>query len=188
MALSKGMRSLIGDAVTWSGVALIGAGSLIYYDEVKALSADYLGVQFPFARASTEEASSLPAAAGTTGAVELKAQANGHYYTRADINGRSIDVMIDTGATVVALTFEDAERAGLFLKPSDFTHAAATANGTARVAPVVLERVSVGNITLRNVQAVVAERGSLTVTLLGMSFLSRLQRVDLRSGVLQMRN
>ena len=79
--------------------------------------------------------------------------------------------MVDTGATMVALTYEDAERAGIRLKPSDFTRGVSTANGVTRVAPVTLERVSIGDITVRNVAASVSERGRLQTTLLGMSFL-----------------
>jgi aspartyl protease family protein len=92
--------------------------------------------------------------------------------------------MVDTGATMVALTYEDAERAGIHLKASDFTRSVSTANGVTRVAPVTIERVSVGDIMVRNVAASVSERGRLSTTLLGMSFLSRLERVDMRSGIL----
>ena len=92
--------------------------------------------------------------------------------------------MVDTGATMIALTYEDAERAGLSLKNSDFTQAVTTANGVARVAPVTLDRVSIGDITVRNVPAAVAERGRLKTSLLGMTFLSRLSRFDMRSGIL----
>ena len=56
-----------------------------------------------------------------------------------------------------------------------------TANGVARVAPVTLDRVSIGDITVRNVPASVSERGVLGTTLLGMSFLGRLSRVDMRA-------
>lgn len=83
---------------------------------------------------------------------------------------------------MVALTYEDAERAGLRLKPSDFTASVSTANGTAAVAPVTLDRVSIGRITVRDVRAAVCERGRLEKTLLGMSFLSRLDRVDISAG------
>jgi aspartyl protease family protein len=92
--------------------------------------------------------------------------------------------MVDTGASMVALTYEDAERAGVRLKPSDFTQSVSTANGMARFALVRLDRVTIGNITVRDVKAGVAERGRLSITLLGMSFLSRLERVDMRSGTL----
>ena len=94
--------------------------------------------------------------------------------------------MIDTGATMVALSYEDAEAAGFRLSDSDFTRAVSTANGVARVAPVTLDRVSIGNITVRDVPAAVAERGRLKTSLLGMSFLGRLSRFDMRSGRLVM--
>ena len=92
--------------------------------------------------------------------------------------------MVDTGASIVALTFEDAERAGLYIRDSDYTHRVNTANGLARIAPVTLDRVAIGEIMVRNVPAAVSEPGKLTTSLLGMSFLSRLQRVDMRRGVL----
>jgi aspartyl protease family protein len=112
------------------------------------------------------------------------AGSQGHYFATLDINGRPVDVMVDTGATMVALTHEDARKAGLHLRPSDFTQTVQTANGEARFAPVVLDRVSIGNITVRDVSAAVAEPGRLKVTLLGMSFLGRLQRVDMRPGMM----
>ena len=116
--------------------------------------------------------------------VEIRAGAYGHHYASIEINGRSIDAMVDTGASIVALSWEDAERAGLYIRDSDYTQRVNTANGLARIAPVMLDRVSIGDITVRNVPAAVSEPGRLNVSLLGMSFLSRLQRVDMRSGIL----
>jgi aspartyl protease family protein len=84
----------------------------------------------------------------------------------------------------VALTAEDAEAAGIFVTDKDFTHRIQTANGTARVAPVTLDRVSIGDITVREVRGVVSEAGAMTVSLLGMTFLNELDRVDMRSGKL----
>jgi aspartyl protease family protein len=66
----------------------------------------------------------------------------------------------------------------------DFTQMVRTANGVARVAPVTLDRVSIGDITVRNVPASVSERGMLGTTLLGMSFLKRPSSVDMRGGTL----
>ena len=83
--------------------------------------------------------------------------------------------MVDTGASQVALTFEDASRAGIYVRDRDFTQQVRTANGVARVAPVTLDRVSIGDITVRDVPASVSERGMLGTTLLGMSFLKRLE-------------
>ena len=66
----------------------------------------------------------------------------------------------------------------------DGVNGVSTANGAAKVAPVTLDRVSIGDITVRNVPAAVSEPGKLGTSLLGMSFLGRLQQIDIRSGVL----
>ena len=116
--------------------------------------------------------------------MELRAGAYGHTHAGAEINGRPVNVMVDTGASMVALTYEDARAVGLYVRDSDFTHRVSTANGYGRVAPVTIDRVSIGDITVRNVPGAVMEPGKLGTTLLGMSFLGRLQRVDMRSGML----
>jgi aspartyl protease family protein len=118
------------------------------------------------------------------GSVSIPAGDYGHFRTEAEINGRSIDVMVDTGASLVALTQEEAIRLGIYVRPDVFTHTAKTANGTARVAPVTISRITIGDITVRNVPAVVSERGKSDQTLLGMSFLGRLSRVEMRGGTL----
>ncbi len=61
--------------------------------------------------------------------------------------------MVDTGASLVALTYEDADRLGIYRQSLDFTYTAKTANGIARVAPVTISRISIGDITVRNVPA-----------------------------------
>ena len=136
----------------------------------------------PQSAAEPQPTASPAAASLANGREVLDAHADGHYYARAEINGRPLNVMVDTGASMVALTYEDAERAGLRLRPSDFTARVGTANGIAAVAPVTLDRVTIGRITVRNVEAAVTERGRMDKTLLGMSFLSRLDRVDISSG------
>ncbi|WP_409560058.1 TIGR02281 family clan AA aspartic protease [Hyphomicrobium sp. MC8b] len=125
-------------------------------------------------------------ASHASNSVTLPAGQYGHFLTEAEINGREIDVMVDTGASLVALTYDDAARAGIFVKPSDFTHTAQTANGIARVAPVTISRIEIGDITVRNVKGVVSERGASERTLLGMSFLGRLSRVEMRGDKLEL--
>ncbi len=93
-------------------------------------------------------------------------------------------MLVDSGASIVALSYDDARRAGVYVRDRDYTQRVSTANGQARVAPVVLDRVSIGDITVRNVPAAVSEPGSLGTSLLGMSFLGRLQRVEMRAGTL----
>lgn len=185
MALSTGTRSLMFEVVSWVGAACVLAFALANYDELKAYTETALGLsadQRPIPQQATIQEQTEPQYAGDR--VRLKASRYGHFITDADINGRRVEVMVDTGASMVAMTWEDAERAGIYLNHSDFTHRVNTANGVARVAPVTLHSVSIGGIKVRNVRAAVSERGRLKTTLLGMTFLSRLDRVDMRQGEL----
>lgn len=185
MPLSSGTRSLLGELASWGAAAAILVAGIVHYDTLSTTLSEGLGLRAsaPAGEASAETPTALPV---RSGGEELKAHADGHYYARAEVNGRPLDVMVDTGASMVALTYEDAERSGLRLRPSDFTARVSTANGTAAVAPVTLDRVSIGRITVRNVRAAVCERGRLERTLLGMSFLSRLARVDISQGRLML--
>lgn len=185
MALSTASRGLMSDVLGWGAAAAIAIGGIVYAKELKDLAYAVLGVAPSVAVAPT--AAPQHAATGTpaepsSNAVELKVGPNGHFMADADINGRSIAVMVDTGASTIALTYEDADRIGVRPRSSDFTHVVRTANGNAKVAPVTLDRVAIGNVMVRNVQAVVIENGKLATTLLGNSFLSKLSRYEMRNG------
>lgn len=185
MAFSSGTRSLIGELVSWGAACAVLVAGAIHYDTLRAGVADILGFSTPAAVdtvASHSAVDEVNIAAGRSGTEELTASADGHYYARAEINGRPLDVMVDTGASMVALTYEDADRLGLRLRPSDFTAEVHTANGTTAVAPVMLDRITIGRVTVRNVRAAVTQRGRLGKTLLGMSFLGQLERVDISQG------
>ncbi len=134
--------------------------------------------------AKTAASKSAPEDPRSLEGVELRADRSGHFAANLEINGRPVEALVDTGATIVMLTYEDAQRAGVFLRDRDFTMQMQTANGIAKAAPVTLERVSIGNITIRNVQAGVGEPGLLRTNLLGMSFLKRLNKFEIRSGTL----
>lgn len=183
--MTSGSRQLLREAVSWGVVAVIGVAAFSHFETLKSGAERMLGLPTPADVAEVTRANPAPSRPEpeTLGSiVEIEAERNGHFNTEADINGRPVAVMIDTGATMVALSYEDAERAGIFLNDGDFTRKVSTANGIARVAPVTLDRVSIGDITVRNVPAAVAEPGRLKTSLLGMSFLSRLSRFDMRSG------
>ncbi len=125
---------------------------------------------------------------GYGGIVELQARRDGHYYADAELNGSSVRVMVDTGATSVALTYEDAQRAGISVSDSDFTGRTNTANGEGRYAPVTITSIAIGSITVHNVRGVVLQRGKLGITLLGMSFLNKLSRAEMSNGTLVLEN
>ncbi len=123
-------------------------------------------------RGQAQAATPVPVAAtGAPGQV-LKA-ADGHYWTDADIDGRAVRVMVDTGASVVVLTPADAARLGMNLTPDDFSGTVITASGPVRAAPVRLETVAVAGARVTAVEALVVEQG-LPHSLLGMSYLGRL--------------
>lgn len=116
--------------------------------------------------------------------VAIPADESGHYFANAIVNGHSIEVVVDTGATSVALTSETARRLGLKLDVSDFDMPISTANGVIAAAEVTLSEIRVGSITLRNINAMVVPGDALGVNLLGMTFLNRLTRFEVAGGQL----
>jgi aspartyl protease family protein len=107
--------------------------------------------------------------------VRLDGDSRGHFQVDARIDGRSIDLIVDTGASLVVINESSAARLGIFPKPSDYTGRSQTANGVAKFAPVRLGRIEVNGITVHDVQAAVKPDSMLKVNLLGMSFLSRVK-------------
>jgi aspartyl protease family protein len=112
--------------------------------------------------------------------VEVARAANGDFDVSAQINGAPVAMVLDTGASSVVLTREDAKAAGLPLEVLSYTANIDTANGRTRAAPVRLDRVAVGGLVERSVDALVAQPGQLKTSLLGMSFLNRLQSWEVR--------
>jgi aspartyl protease family protein len=117
--------------------------------------------------------------------VSLQRDRDGHFRADAEINGRSVGVLVDTGATLVAMSYEDAVTAGISVRSGDFRYVSNTANGQARFARVTLDQVKIGSVVVRNVPAAVSEPGRLGTTLLGMSFLGQL-RVEMKNGRLML--
>ncbi|MFN4295555.1 MAG: TIGR02281 family clan AA aspartic protease [Brevundimonas sp.] len=120
---------------------------------------------------------SAPATAAAGRVAQIARADDGHYWAEADINGRAVRVLVDTGATVVALTRDDALRLGFMLESDDFDHTVITANGEGRAARIELAHVAVAGARVERVQALVVERG-LPASLLGMSYLGRLSRIE----------
>ena len=112
------------------------------------------------------------------GRIEVPRAADGHYYLRLEVNGAPVRFVVDTGATDIVLSRADAARAGLDLDALRFTWIARTANGTVRTARVRLDEVSLDGIRDRGVTAWVNE-GEMDVSLLGMSYLSRFDRIEI---------
>ncbi len=109
---------------------------------------------------------------------------NGHFQVEGRVDGRRIDFMVDTGASVIALTERDAAMLGIHPAESDYVAAVRTANGTVRAAPVELNMVEIEDLVVHNVAAMVLPDSALSDNLLGLSFLSRLHRYEYADGKL----
>jgi len=138
----------------------------------------------PTQRAETLETPSRTAATG--GAVVLQREADGHFYTEALVNGTPVRFMIDTGASSVALTRDDAQRTGMFLSENDFNQVGRGAGGEIRLRSVTFDRVAVGTIEARDVQGVVIG-GDGDMSLLGQSFLATLGSVTIEGDRMVLR-
>ncbi|GJD74292.1 retropepsin-like aspartic protease family protein [Methylobacterium goesingense] len=117
----------------------------------------------------------------------LFADRQGHFATDAVIDGRRIRMLVDTGATTCAFTYEDAEASGLRVSESEFRMPVQTANGTVYAARVRIPSMRVGNIVVHGVDGMVMPRGRLSTSLLGMSFLKRLNEFSMNAGRLTLR-
>jgi aspartyl protease family protein len=119
--------------------------------------------------------------------VEIARGRGGDFQVQTQVNGAPVRMILDTGASAVVLTQDDAMRAGLPLDLLHYTVEIETANGHARAAEVSLKQVSVLSITEREVPALIAQPGQLKESLLGMSFLNRLESYEMRGDKLLMR-
>ena len=119
--------------------------------------------------------------------VEIEANQHGQYEATAGIEHSQIRVLIDTGASFVAMSFEDAEDAGLRPRSLTYDVPVNTANGLVKGARIVLDRVEVGNVVVRDVEGLVLPRGAYNGTLLGMSFLGKLDSFKFEDGKLYLR-
>ena len=114
----------------------------------------------------------------------LRADRLGHFAAEGVGNGRSLDMLVDTGASVVALTPASARRLGLHPAASEYTLQMSTANGVTKAAPVMLDEIRIGDVVVRGVPAVVFSGDGLSVDLLGMTFLKRLSKFEVGGGQL----
>jgi aspartyl protease family protein len=126
------------------------------------------------ARAEAAAAKFEPAGNGVASR-EIARSADGHFYLDAQVNGAQVHFLVDTGASMVALTPADAQRAGIALPSERAT--AQGAGGAVEVTPVTIERIAIGPLEARGVRGAVARE--LPVSLLGQSFLSRVGTVEI---------
>jgi len=169
------------DSVIIGGIAMAFAYAAINKEQVY----DWMGITITATPNRDAAAPAVPPHDNVLPATKLqgvavsipKNKVDGHYWANARVNNGVINFLVDTGASAVALTPEDARRAGIKLETLEYNVPVSTAAGQNVAAAVTLKSISVGPVTLRNVRAIVVPEG-LNTSLLGMSFLGQLQKVE----------
>jgi aspartyl protease family protein len=166
----------------WAAIGLVVAGVYTYRAELGA-AGDRVVEQLQPGSVQT-----ISQGVDGRGAVVKIRKSEGHFIVKARVNGKSVHMIVDTGASTVVLRHDDALRAGIQLAKLNYTVPVETANGRAFAARVKLDKVSLGELTLEKVDALVTKPGVLHQSLLGMSFLSRLQSYEFSGNQLVMRS
>lgn len=155
----------------WLGALIVVAGLYGYRDELRGVAARI-----------------VPGLAREqNGELEFSRGRSGMFLINATVNGASVRFLFDTGASGISLTDADARRAGLAPLATDYSIETRTANGIAMVAPVKLATLSVGSLTLSNLNATVSRPGALGTSLLGHGFLNQLGSYEVRGDRLILR-
>lgn len=152
-------------------IAMVGALSAV--GAAKAVvSLDDL--RHPELRAPTAATATL---GGGEGAAQITKDADGHFWAEAAVDGKAVRFLVDTGATAVSLSMADAQRLGIDTSKLTYDYSVITADGRTRAASVKLASVAIAGARVRDVDALVIEKG-LETSLLGMSYLGRLSRFE----------
>jgi aspartyl protease family protein len=118
----------------------------------------------------------------------VERQPNGHFYVDGTVNGQSVRFLVDTGATTVALTTEDASRVGLSFSPNEFEPIGYGASGPVTGKRILLDRVALGRNEVTQVRAVImADAPGLNISLLGQSYLERIGSVQISGDEMVLR-
>ena len=133
-------------------------------------------------------ASSQPAAkSGDEHEISLRADGQGQYWTDVLLNGQTVHMVVDTGASIVVVSADTADRLGLRPALGEPQVIAQTASGRTLTTPTTLSTVALGPIFMTDVRAIILDRSAGQVNLLGTNFLKRLASVEQRDGALYLR-
>ncbi len=146
-----------------------------------------IGVVIGLLLPSSKPTPAVAAAPGSTKEVVLTRGSTGHFFTRAHVNGKpGVKFIVDTGASMVALTMDDAQKLGIPIDPSKFTIIGEGASGAVRGQRIMLESVDVDGIKVNDVSGVILE--SSTLSLLGQSYLGSVDQVSIAGDYLSLKD
>jgi aspartyl protease family protein len=173
--------TMVRDAVTWLALGLGLIAIYAYKDELMPIAARVVGELLPGSAMTVEQSS------GGVTEVRIRKRLDGHFTANVGVNGKEISMIVDTGASTIVLRPQDARKAGIDVKRLTYRVPVLTANGRTLAARVRLEEVAIGPLDRKKVDALVAQPGALTQSLLGMSFLSRLRSYEFSGDFLTLR-
>jgi aspartyl protease family protein len=173
--------SMVRDAVTWLALGLALVTLYSYKEEIAPIAARVVGELLPGSAMTVEQS------AGGLTEIRIRKRLDGHFNANVDVNGKQIAMIVDTGASSIVLTPEDATKAGIDIRNLAYNIPVLTANGRTFAARVRLDKVAIGHVDRANVDALVAKHGAMTQSLLGMSFLSRLRSYEFSGDFLTLR-
>ena len=169
------------DAVTWLALGLGLVALYAYKDELMPIAARVVGELLPGTAMTVEQS------AGGLTEVRIRKRLDGHFTANVEVNGATISMIVDTGASSIVLRPQDAKKAGIDVNSLTYRVPVLTANGRTLAARVRLDAVAIGPLDRTKVDALVAQPGALTQSLLGMSFLSRLRSYEFSGDFLTLR-
>jgi aspartyl protease family protein len=170
------LSSIVANLAVWAGIFVAALVGYTYREDIKGIAAQVFGELSPTTAIIDSH----------NGTATFRRGVDGHFLVASTVNGASLPLLFDTGASAVVLSYADADKAGIDVAALNFGTPVTTANGTGRAAMVTLDEMDVGGIKRRNVPAFVAERGALEGSLLGMTFLSTLSRYSVAGDRLEL--
>ena len=174
-------NSMLRDAVTWLALGLALVTAYSYGEQLAPIAARVVGELLPGTAMTVEQS------AGGITELRIRKRLDGHFNAKVEINGKPVSMIVDTGASSIVLTPEDAARAGIHIDHLTYSIPVLTANGRTFAARVRLDKVAIGPLDRTDIDALVARPGAMTQSLLGMSFLSRLRSYEFSGDFLTLR-
>jgi aspartyl protease family protein len=176
------MSKAVRDMLVWVGLILVLVLGYSFRDQAKVVYERIVGELMPpgYTIAVTDEVSGQQA-------VRIRRQPNGHFVARAQVNGATMTLLVDTGASSVVLKASDARSAGININRLNYSIPVRTANGLAYAAATQISSITVGSIRMHNIDVLVAKPGALNESLLGMNFLTRLRSYEFSGEFLTLR-
>ncbi|MGF0538488.1 retropepsin-like aspartic protease family protein [Agrobacterium sp. ES01] len=181
LASRRSLGESLKQMLTWALIAMALTTGYLYRNELQQVGNRLVSGLMPGRAVVATNADGQPI-------VILHKSLGGHFETKATVNGTPVSMLVDTGATIVALSYEDAIAAGIDPESLTYSRTMLTANGRAQAAPVRLKSIDLGPIRRENIEATVTQQGMLDQSLLGMSFLSTLRSINIQSDELRLQD